>query len=577
MSDLSEKDFLAELELLTSSLRQEIEAKALGLDTSSEAIKARRKRVLKNNDFEFFAYTYFPHHIYGEPSLFQQHFCKRVPQLLAQEAGCLEWWVAPRGEAKSSLASKILPIFCAARALLSRPETRLEVNWKGKTPPIIDYILFLGAETRLPTKLMEIVKTEHLVNMNLALDFPEIAGKGKVWRYGEALTNNGIKYEARGAEQAVRGATEGAGRPKLLVPDDIITDKEAKSETERNNRWDWIEKSIEYLGPPDGSLKSIGVGTILNKDCPISRAKKTIGHLVHHFKAIIKFPVNDGLWQKCEELMRNDDKPIAQAFADKDKVAKQEDLPSYKFYKRNRKAMDKGAVISWPSVRSLYWLMSKRAKSKRAFGTEMQGEAKSDEDTVFTEYQFWVSRLNHWIHFGACDPSIGKGQTAHPSAILGGAWDTNTKKLHVEYASIKRRVPSKLEADLIAFQKEFNALGIAFENSNAYEHSRTTFIKAAAAQGVSLPLVGYPPSVDKMIRIESLEPFITGIDPRILFHAGLKRLLEELDDFPEKQTEHDFDGLDALELLWRIAVARGSGVPQIATRKARSSHYQGYD
>ena len=577
MADISGFQFLNELAELNAALRKEIEAKKLGLDPSQEGIRARRKRILKDDDFQFFAYTYFPHHIRGEPSQFQQHFCTRFPQLLEQSGGCREWWVAPRGEAKSSLLTKIGPVWCAVRALLQRPEIRTELNWQGEPPPFIDYIIFLGAETKMPTKLMEVVKTELIANANLSLDFPELCGKGRTWKVGEAISRTGVKLEPFGAEQAIRGTFHGASRPKLLLGDDLITDKEAKSPTERENRWNWLEKSVDYLGPPDGSVKYLGVGTILNKDDPISRAKKTIGHVVHHFKAIIKFPKHDGLWQQCEELMRNDDPKVIEQAALRGKVITDEDLPSFKFYKRRKKKMNEGAVTSWPSVRSLFWLMRQRAKNKRAFGTEMQGEPKSDEDKVFIGYQFWVSRLHHWIHFGACDPSLGKNENAHPSAIVGGAWDTNTKKLHVEYASIKRRVISKLGADLIAFQKEFNTFGIAFENSNAYEHSRQTFIKEAIEQNVSLPLIGFPPSVDKMIRIDSLEPFVTGIDPRILFHAALKRLLEELDDFPEKQPEHDFDGLDALELLWRISVARGSGVAQIATRKARTSHYRGYD
>ncbi|MBN0038340.1 hypothetical protein JTL77_36460, partial [Pseudomonas aeruginosa] len=103
------------------------------------------------------------------------------------------------------------------------------------------------------------------------------------------------------------GTFHGASRPKLLLGDDLITDKEAKSPTERNNRWDWLEKAIDYLGPPDGSVKYLGVGTVLNKDDPISRAKRTVGHLVHHFRAIETFPAHMDLWAHCEEVMLNDD------------------------------------------------------------------------------------------------------------------------------------------------------------------------------------------------------------------------------------------------------------------------------
>lgn len=568
MAGLSEKEFIKELADLAKALRRDIEAHSIGLDPSPSAIAERRKRVLFG-DFKFFAYTYFPHHIRGEPSLFQAHFCERFPKLLRQTGGTRDWWVAPRGEAKSSLLTKVGPVWCAVQGLLEKPEVRQAVDWEGLPPPFIDYIVLLGAETKLPTKLLEVIKTELTVNAALALDFPDVCGKTAVWKVGEFITKTNIKVEPFGAEQAIRGTFHGASRPKLLLGDDLITDAEAKSPTERENRWNWLEKSIDYLGPPDGSVKYIGVGTILNKDDPISRAKKTIGHLVHHFKAIETFPSNTDLWAQCEELMHNDDKRTEQRLADRGEVADTEALPSFKFYRRHQKAMDKGAVISWPSVRSLYVLMRARAKSRTAFATEMQGDARSDEDRVFTSYQFWVQRLAHWVLYGACDPSMGKGQSAHPSALIVGGFDLESLILHVLYVSRKRRVPSKLEADLIMLQKEFKCMAWGFESVNAYDHMRTSFIDAALRQNVYLPLVGVTTNVPKEVRIDGLEPVISSMSPRILFQADQTQLTDEMDSFPEKQTEHDYDGLDALQILYATAVSRAGGIPQIVTRQSR--------
>lgn len=566
MSQLSEKQFISDLDNLVSDLRKDIEAHNIGLDPTPKAIAKRRRRVLKDGDFRFFAYTYFPHHIRGESSQFQTHFCERFPKLLRQPNGVRDWWVAPRGEAKSSLLTKIGPVWCAVQALLEDASIREEVKWQGEPPPFIDYITLLGAETRLPTKLLEVIKTELTINAMLALDFPDACGRGPVWKVGEFVTRTGVKVEPFGAEQAIRGTFHGASRPKLLLGDDLITDKEAKSPTERENRWNWLEKSIDYLGPPDGSVKYCGVGTILNKDDPISRAKNTIGHIVHHFKAIVQMPDRMDLWERCEELMRNDDPRIEETFNAKGEVATEADTPSYQFYLRNQMAMEKGAATSWPSVRSLYWLMRQRAKNARAFGTEMQGEARTDEDLVFTDIQFWVQRLPHWIMFGACDPSMGKGETSDPSAILVGGYDTRSLKLHLLEASIKRRVPSKLEADLIATQREYSCQAWGFENNNAYEHMRMSFIDAAQRAGVILPLHGVTATVPPEVRIDSLEPFINGIAPRILFHASQKQLLDEMGTWPEKQTHHHYDGLVALQILWMIAVTRAGGVPLITTR-----------
>ena len=561
---MHEREFLSELEELQVSLRQSMEAFEAGLDDSPEAILMRRKKVL-NGDFYFFAYTYFPHHIRGDSSEFQADFCTTFSQLLNQATGCKQWWVAPRGEAKSSLLTKIGPVFIAVLGLLQKPEIRAAFGIT-KIPPFLDYVVLLGAETKMPTKLLMVVKTELESNAMLRMDFPEACGRGPVWKVGELVTKTNVKIEPFGAEQAIRGTFHGASRPKVLMGDDLITDKESKSPTERDNRWDWLEKAIDYLGPPDGSVKFFGVGTILNKDDLISRAKNTIGHLVNHFKAIINFPVNMDLWEECEELMRNDDPKAELTEKRKGQVLPEDKLPSYKFYLKNKKRMDKGAKTSWPSVRSLFWLMKQRAKNRKAFGTEMQGDPRGDEDKVFTGITFWVKKLPHWIYFGACDPSMGKTQTADPSAILVGAMDTETSKLHLVEALSKRRVPSKLESDLVEIQREFKCQSIGFENNTAFEYMRTDFRRRALADhGIALPLVGVTATVDMFVRIDSLEPYINDIDPQILFHTKQTQLLDQLDEWPEKQTNHHFDALVALHILWMISSTRAGGLPKIAT------------
>mgnify|MGYP006281993291 CR=1 FL=1 len=564
MSALSEKAFLKEIAELSRALRRDIDAFANGLDARPEAIAERRRRVLLG-DFTFFAYTYFPHHIRGTPSLFQAHFCDRFPKLLVNPGGVREWWIAPRGEAKSSLLTKIGPVWCAVQALLQQPAIRAQIGWLGEPPPFIDYIVLLGAETKLPTKLLGVIKTELSVNAALALDFPDVTGPGPVWKVGELVTKTNVKIEPFGAEQAIRGTFHGAARPKLLLGDDLITDKEAKSPTERDNRWDWLEKSIDYLGPPDGSVKYLGVGTVLHKDDPISRAKKTIGHRVHHFKAIEQLPTRMDLWEQCEALMRNEDRRV-EADAE-DQVLPLTALPSYQFYQRQQRVMEAGAIVSWPSVRSLYVLMRARAKSRKAFATEMQGEPRTDDELVFSDIQFWVQRLPHWLFFGACDPSMGKGETSDPSAILIGGYDCDKLKLYIIEAAIKRRVPSKLEADLIAYQRQYRCQAIGFENNNAYEHMRTSFIATAQRNGVVLPLVGVTATVPQEVRIESLEPFINGVDATILFHAELTQLLDELATFPDAQPGHHYDGLVALQILYVLAVSRAGGIPKIMSRK----------
>lgn len=575
----SENDFLTEIADLSNQLRADIEARQIGLDTSPAARAERRQRVLKEGDFEFFCYTYFPHHIRPPASQFHRHFFQRFPQILDKWSGAKEWWVAPRGEAKSSLATKVGPCWVAVRALLQKPAIRQAVEWEGDAPYFIDYITMLGAETKLPAKLLEVVKVELTVNAALKLDFPEACGATKNWKIGEFTTKSGVKMESFGAEQAVRGTFHGASRPKLLLGDDLITDKEAKSPTECTNRWDWLEKAIDYLGPPEGNVKFVGVGTVLNRNDPISRAKGAIGHLVHHFRALISLPKNMDLWAECQELMLNRDKPAEEAASDHGHVLEENELPSYLFYLAHQAEMDAGAEISWPGVRSLYWLMRQRAKNLRAFSSEMQGDPRSDADKVFSPHTFSISRAPHWVMFGGIDPSMGKGEQSDPSALVVGAWDRDRAKLHVVEAHIKRRVPSKLYADVIALQKEYRCRAIGFENNNAYEDMRLNIMTAALAQGVAVPLIPVTAILAPEVRIEGLEPYITdAMEPRILFNPALTLLLSELDTWPEKQTSHHYDGLSALHILWMIASTRGGGMGGAGFQSvSRTSRNEGND
>lgn len=577
MADMNSKDFLQEIEKIAGSLRRDIEAKQRDIDPSPAAITERRKRVLAG-DFAFFVYTYFPHHMWldegQKPSEFQDYFMNWLPNALALKNGWKNWFVAPRGEGKSTLAVKIAPIYVAVQALLQDVEICQEVGLI-KPELFVDYVILFGAETKMPAKTLEVVKTELLSNNNLALDFPEICQATSTWKIGEFVTAQGVRFESRGADQSVRGAFHGASRPKLLMADDIITDKEAKSATERDSRWRFMEAAVQYLGPPDGTVKFLGVNTVLNNDDPISRAETAPGHIVHKFKAIVQFPEHMERWNECRELMLHDDKTFEKRQAAKGVAVSKEDKPSYKFWLKHKRLMSKGAKTSWPCVRNLYDLMCMWAANKREFNREMQGIAKSDEEAIFYQFDFWVNRLNDWVAYGACDPSMGKTEKADPSAILVGLYNRDAQQLHLEYESRKVRGASRLLNDLIRAQREYNCVLWGFENNNAFEYMRQDFIKRGLEQGIALPLRGVTATISQDERIGALEPFITNQPAQILFHSKCRMILDELEAWPDKQTSHHFDLSCALTILWMIASTGAGGMPRLGSRRV-TKKIEGY-
>ena len=482
--------------------------------------------------------------------------------------------MAPRGEGKSTLAVKIAPVYVAVLALLQDPDICQDLGLE-KIKQFIDFVILFGAETKMPTKTLEVVKTELLNNNNLALDFPEVCQKSPVWKLGEFVTAQGVRFESRGAEQSVRGTFHGASRPKLLLSDDIITDAEAKSPTERDNRWRFLEAAVQYLGPPDGTVKFLGVNTVLNNDDPISRAEEAPGHIVHRFKAIKQMPERMDLWEECRDLMVHDDKRFEKRAAAKGEAVSTEQKPSFKFWIKRKKQMLKGATTSWPSVRSLYDLMCMWAANKREFNREMQGIAKSDEEAIFYQFDFWVDRLNEWIPYGACDPSMGKTEKADPSAILVGFYSNELQKLHVEYESRKVRGTSRLLNDLIRAQKEYNCRVWGFENNNAFDFMRSQFITTGLEQGIALPLRGVTAVISAEERIGSLETYVTNTPAQIAFHSHCRLLLDELENWPEKQTAHHYDLSCALAILWMVASTGAGGMPRVNSRKV-TKQIRGY-
>ncbi|MEN8518018.1 hypothetical protein [Burkholderia sp. RS02] len=117
----TEKDFFDEIAKLAASLRRDIDAWSTGLDPTPAARLVRRKRVLVNGAPQFFVYTYLPHHIRGEPSLFQVHFFKRFPKLLRQSGGardqdrsrvhhCAKAAAAHRDSSRSGLDKQSAPV-----------------------------------------------------------------------------------------------------------------------------------------------------------------------------------------------------------------------------------------------------------------------------------------------------------------------------------------------------------------------------------------------------------------------------------------------------------------------------------
>lgn len=534
MAKLSIGKFLEELEAHADLLRLQIENEVDGF--SSDPVQ-RQYRISEVNNpvegFRFFCKTYFPHYMDSQSeSALHTHLYNRMPEISRIAKGVREAIIAPRGEAKSTIA------------------TQLHTLWEIVTGKTRFTVIIMDAFETQAAPMLEAIKAELDSNPRLAQDFPDIAGQGPVWRVGTMITRNGIKVQAFGAGQKIRGIRHGPYRPDRIKLDDIENDENVKSPEQRTKLFKWLKKAVLKLGPPDGSVKVFYIGTLLHYDSVLARTCKLPSWRYKKFKAIIKFPTNMDLWEQWEEVLRNDGDEEAEVF-----------------YQQRKAKMDEGAIVSWPEVRPLYFLMMERADDHHSFDCEYQNDPTNEEDATFTNIQYWVHLPERFVRFGACDPSLGKkNRKRDPSAILVGAYDRQKAKLYVEEARIKRRVPALIIQDIINMQREYQCLVWSIETVQFQEFLRTSLVEEGARQGIAVPTRAVIPNTDKQLRIESIQPHV--YNGEIVIHSSQTQLYDQLRHYPEH--EHD-DGPDALQMLWAIAVSGAGGIPKVASAKRRGT------
>ncbi|SOE00657.1 phage terminase large subunit [Caenispirillum bisanense] len=514
------EEFLEEARLLAQSLRDQIaQADVLGDDFPADAasIAARRRRA--GDDFGYFCRTYFPHRGRAEYSTFHRWIFARCHEITEAGGGARDAVAAPRGNAKSTYLTELFPLWC----ILTRRRR---------------YPVILSDAIEVAAMMLEGIKTELTDNPRLAVDFPAETGQGAVWQVGVIVTRTGCKVQCGGARKRLRGFRHGAQRPDLVILDDLENDENVRSPEQRQKLDDWINKTVEPLGPPDGSMDIVYVGTVLHLDSVLARKLKDPTWQSTRFQAIIRWPDRMDLWEQWEEVYRNTEAGGAAA--------------AEEFYLANRDEMERGAEVLWPAVQTLKRLMLIRMRvGTSAFNSEYQNNPLAT-DATFTAVTYWVQLQPRLVYFGALDPSLGKNNKSRsdPSALLIGAFDRQAPRLDVVEASIRRRPPNVIIADAIALQRQYRCVLWFVESVQFQDFLRTELMAAAARAGINMPCRAVLNSTDKDLRIESLQPPIDA--GMIRFHPSQTTLLAQLQGWP--QADHD-DGPDALEMLWAGAVA----------------------
>ena len=542
MKKLSVKDFMASIEEIGEAIRQTIELECEAFPADRKASAVRRERVLDlDKGFAFFRKTYFPHYHDKPDSRLHSSLEEKLPAIARAKEGRREVVVAARGSAKSTICSLEFVIWAILTGLKRFP------------------VLISDSSTQAEL-LLDAIKAEIEVNPRLAYDFPELKA-GRVWRV-DAITVMKARIEALGRGKKIRGRRHGPRRPDLVILDDVEDDEMVQSPDQRDKLERWLDNAVVKSGPPDGSLDVLFVGTVLHFDSVLARKAKKPSWAVTRFDAVLAWPDDMDLWSTFAELVQNAEDELF--------------LEANAFYAANREAMDKGAVVNWPEMQSLVFLMTEWAEDADSFMSERQN-APISKNAMFKDFTFWVLKRADLLTFGAVDPSLGrKANGRDPSALLVGGYDRTTGVLDVLAASIRKRLPALIIDDVIALQREFRCQLWFCEAVQFQEFLRTEIMAKAAKAGVALPTIPIVPIADKVLRIERLQPpMASGL---IRLHSTQTILIDQLRQFPN--ADHD-DGPDALEMLWTNAVhhagaslASGLKVSGVSTFKKVTEGYR---
>lgn len=516
---MKERDFLTSIADIAEVFRQKIE---LEVDAFPADDAARKERIAKVMDpetgYRYFCDTYFPHYFTKDPSLLHEDLFVDLPEMVQTEGGQKRLIIAPRGAAKSTHISQAFPLWCI-------------VTGQKK------FIVLIMDVFDQAAIMIEAIKAELEVNPRLAYDFEKIIGAGPTWREGVIVTRNNVKVEGFGTSKKLRGRRHGPYRPDLVILDDVENDENVESPKQRDKLEKWILKAVLKLGPTDGTMDVLYAGTVLLFDAVIIRFSKKPGWQVSKYQAILNMPDNTDLWDEWEELYLNDE--------DEAEV----------FWQTQKDEMSKGAVINWPAMHSLIYLMQERAGDHDSFESEYQNNPVNGS-SAFRDLTYWVMKQSDWLFFGAIDPSLGKkGAGRDPSAILVGGYSRETGVLDVVEASIRKRLPDIIMDDALTMQREYTCQLWFVESVQFQELLRTELMKRAAKLGLAMPCMPIIPHTDKILRVERLQPPMkAGL---IRLHNSQKTLIDQLQQWPN--ASHD-DGPDCLEMLYTNALEKSGGL-----------------
>lgn len=423
----------------------------------------RRRRAEKS--LRFFCETYFPELFKLAWSDDQLKVIARIEKAVL--VGGQFAMAMPRGSGKTtlceiaclwalSIAARKFVLFIgssvdAAEELLASVKVHIESNdiYAADFPAICYPLREIEGRANLCAGQLSEGERTHITYGKKVLVLPTIAGSEAS---GGILRVAGITGRLRGMSHT-RSDGERV-RPDLVIVDDPQTDASAKSEPMCAQRERLLAGAILGLAGPGQKIAAIMPCTVIRRgdvaDNILDRSKHPDWQ-GERMRMVRKFPKNEKLWDEYGEIRSAE------------LAAGGDGSQATAFYRKNRKAMDEGAEVSWPArfnddeLSALQNAMNLRLKDEAAFWAEYQNDpdgAKPPDELQLTIaiiitrkngvargiVPLWASRLtlaidvqHHLLYWMCC----GWSDAGRGAVVDYNVWPEQSRS-YFTYRTVKR-------------------------------------------------------------------------------------------------------------------------------------------
>jgi len=271
------------------------------------------------------------------------------------------------------------------------------------------FVLLIGVNETHAVERLDTIKIELESNDLLLADWPEVCHplrcleritnrqRGQTYRgeptyigyYKKALVlpsipgsqASAVILKVAGLTSGIRGTkhkrTDGtSARPDMILIDDPQTDSTAASPVQCDKRERLLAGAVLGLAGPGQKIAGVMPCTVIRRGDMADRILDRSKHPEwqgERFKLLYEWPANEKLWGEYAVIRRED------------LEAERGTKRCTSFYRKHRKAMDRGAMVAWPArkhddeLSALQHAMNLHLADPAAFASEYQNEPLPDE------------------------------------------------------------------------------------------------------------------------------------------------------------------------------------------------------